>query len=461
MIQLSSATGTGPTGPAQGAFSWVTNNLRLVSPAYVQKPLTGIMAWDANAYSVEGFRKGAFMTFQTVQTNGYLVAGFSETPTLNTSYTNVDYGFFCDASGGLAIYEGGFNVSTVGSYTTSTQLDVLYDGKNMNYFKNTSNIYSVARSQGNPLYLTLAIYDPGAAAKNIHFQPIAGTVGPSGDTGVTGYTGYTGATGPTGVGMTGPTGFTGPTGRQGAGGPSGARGWTGYTGPTGPTGRTGPQGPTGPIPNSTLYALASQTASIPDSGEFSVNSAGLSDITLLLANDVDITGNSRAGFFSVLTVNSIIHLYRSSDSQEHIYVITGIVNYIVYWQFTVRYLYGVTDVPAIGTRYYLTFDIAGSGGGGGSGLGPTGPAGAAGPAGAQGPTGKTGPTGGTGPTGPPGTGGTGGTGPTGPTGRTGPTGPAGTGGTGPTGPISTYIFDGGNSTSVYTLGPAFDCGTSV
>lgn len=29
------------------------------------------------------------------------------------------------------------------------------------------------------------------------------------------------------------------------------------------------------------------------------------------------------------------------------------------------------------------------------------------------------------------------------------------------GSTTSYIFDGGNSTSVYTLGPAFDCGTSI
>jgi hypothetical protein len=38
------------------------------------------------------------------------------------------------------------------------------------------------------------------------------------------------------------------------------------------------------------------------------------------------------------------------------------------------------------------------------------------------------------------------------------------GNTGPTGPpglITPYIFDGGNSTSSYSLGPAFDCGSSI
>jgi hypothetical protein len=38
----------------------------------------------------------------------------------------------------------------------------------------------------------------------------------------------------------------------------------------------------------------------------------------------------------------------------------------------------------------------------------------------------------------------------------GPTGP--TGSTGDTGPVIPYIFDGGDASSSYFLGPAFDCG---
>jgi hypothetical protein len=50
----------------------------------------------------------------------------------------------------------------------------------------------------------------------------------------------------------------------------------------------------------------------------------------------------------------------------------------------------------------------------------------------------------------------GGTGPTGPTGYIGVDGS--TGPTGPTGTIAPYIFDGGDPFSVYSVGPAFDCG---
>ena len=78
---LSNATGTGPTGPAQGAFSWVTSNAILVSPAQVEKSASGVPAWDSRAWSVEGYRQGAFITFQTLQTSAELGVGFTENPT--------------------------------------------------------------------------------------------------------------------------------------------------------------------------------------------------------------------------------------------------------------------------------------------------------------------------------------------------------------------------------------------
>jgi len=77
------------------------------------------------------------------------------------------------------------------------------------------------------------------------------------------------------------------------------------------------------------------------------------------------------------------------------------------------------------------------GGSGGTGYtGPTGPAGSASNTGATGPTGLIGPTGQAG----------GGTGPTGPT--------------GPTGSVLIYstIFDGGNASTNYIYGAAFNCG---
>jgi hypothetical protein len=56
----------------------------------------------------------------------------------------------------------------------------------------------------------------------------------------------------------------------------------------------------------------------------------------------------------------------------------------------------------------------------------------------------------------------GGTGYTGPTGSIGPTGPSGggMGQTGPTGSVIIYstVFDGGNASTNYIIGPVFNCG---
>ena len=94
--------------------------------------------------------------------------------------------------------------------------------------------------------------------------------------------------------------------------------------------------------------------------------------------------------------------------------------------------------------------------------GTTGPTGYNGTTGTTGPTGYNGTEGSTGPTGYNGTGGS--TGPTGDASTvTGPTGAASnvTGPTGPTGPVTSFIFDGGGASNVYTLGPAFDCGSAI
>ena len=116
---LSNSSGTGPTGASAGLFTWVTNGLEAVNGATVIKPVAAIQAWDANAYSVEGYRQGAFITFQTAQTTASCAAGFSENPAAQTSYSNIQFGYLCGAANDLYIVESGVNRSSIGSYTSS------------------------------------------------------------------------------------------------------------------------------------------------------------------------------------------------------------------------------------------------------------------------------------------------------------------------------------------------------
>ena len=205
-----------------------------------------------------------------------------------------------------------------------------------------------------------------------------------------------------------------------------------FGGPGGSKGDTGAQGPTGPSSLRTVgYNLHSVTNTIPPSSQFSVDDTDLFDVRTIKINDVDYAGATMDAFFATITPGTIIHLTNNTTELEHIYSVASVESLTTYWVFNLNFLAGISSTPALSTQFSIKFDING-GGGGTSGTGPTGP-----------------------------TGSTGSTGPTGPTGRTGPTGS--TGSTGPTGAVlyTAIIFDGGDSTSTYPLGPAFDCGTSI
>ena len=484
---LSNSSGTGPTGGAAGMFTWATSGLSVVNPATVQKSSAAIQAWDANAYSVEGFRQGAFITFQTAQTNGTCGVGFSENPSLATGYSNLQFGYLCGSAADLSVVQNGVVMSTIGGgYISTTQLGIQYDGRTVIYYKNTAPVYSTLRSQGNPLYLDVAIRDPGTTVQNIHFAPMGG-IGPSGTTGVTGATGAAGPTGATGrTGATGPqgaTGRTGATGSIGRTGPTGATGVTGATGIIGKTGSIGPTGATGPSANTSGYILASITNATPANGDFSVDASDLTVISTIKINSIDAVGNIKSGFFSRIGAGSIIHLVNLANYDEHIYSVDAIDNHFTYWTFIITYLTGSIVIPIINTNYLISFDTIGAKGDTGTtgAIGPTGntgptgvpgsatDTGATGTTGWTGWTGNTGPTGTTGATGPTGatgwTGNTGPTGATGVTGNTGSTGPTGkTGSTGPTGPLylggalhtASYYFSANVATATGTNAMVYD-----
>jgi hypothetical protein len=292
---------------------------------------------------------------------------------------------------------------------------------------------------------------------------------------VTATTGARGATGPSGgeggQGSTGATGLTGATGEPGS--PGGA---------TGPIGASGARGPTTYAvldlsDNSLLYTNTSQTT---------VGSvSGLSTLT-------NVPSSTNIGIFNQSTTRTITNRYRvylTYFSRVYYYVNMGgggwgdvpetgenlVLEYSIdgttytvmdtvtpasltsnVWSLrtvtiptAAKYYSGVflrfRQISASGTNqdtYVVTSVIT---------QGPQGDQGSTGATGFNGSTGATGITGATGTTGA--------TGLTGTTGASGTTGATGTpGATGATGPITAYIFDGGNPSSNYTVGPAFDCG---
>jgi hypothetical protein len=223
-----------------------------------------------------------------------------------------------------------------------------------------------------------------------------------------GGTGYTGPTGPgvAGTGYTGPTGpageatLTGATGAPGVTGPTGLQGSTGAAGIAGVTGATGAAGVTGPT---------GDTGATGETGP--TGSAGLG-LTWFGPWPFDPIP-ARPGFF--YQINDLV----SYEGSTYICIFPAPNS-------------GFLAIPPPDDP--TSWDLFAQGGA-------------------------------TGPTGPPGSGS--GTGTDSGTGYTGPTGPAGggTGDAGPTGPtgavlIYSTVFDGGNASTNYILGPAFNCGSA-
>jgi collagen type VII alpha len=255
-----------------------------------------------------------------------------------------------------------------------------------------------------------------------------GQQGASGETGPTGQQGATGETGPTGqqgaTGETGPTGQqgatgeTGPTGQQGATGETGPTGQQGATGETGPTGQQGATGETGPTGQQGQTGLTGQTGPTGQGITGETGPTGYSD-KFLTSFTATITPNP-GGSIGPVTVGTNL-AYIPGNSVIVSYDVAPLVTNFEGRVNTYNPATGALTIDQItningtsyGSSYTYNVNLDGIDG-------PTGPLG------------------------------------TGPTGATGQTGETGT--TGPTGPVVFYVFDGGDPSSVYSVGPAFDCG---
>ena len=247
-----------------------------------------------------------------------------------------------------------------------------------------------------------------------------GPTGATGSIGFTGYTGVTGYTGPAGGG----SGSTGPTGPAGGGtgstGPTGpAGGGTGSTGPTGPAGGgTGSTGPTGPAGGGTgatgptgqgIVLVTSYTVTNSAATAYTINGTNNPTINLFRGVTYYFNVNASGHPFWIKTspVTGTGSAYSSGVTNNGTDV--GIITFAVPF-----------DAPS--TLYYICqIHSSMQGQINISDMGVTGP---------------TGPAGGGG-------GGTGFTGPTGPTGSV---------------LIYATVFDGGNASTNYIIGPVFNCG---
>lgn len=167
---------------AAGSVTWLGSaGIKVVTGIELQKTAT-TSAWDVHRYSAESYTNGAYISFIPGATSFNFMIGMDSNPTQNASYETIDYAWYCQPSGALQIYENGngFNISSdFNTYSTSTVLSIIYDGRYVKYYRNGTVIRTVEPGAGLKLQADSSFYNQGASAKSIRFGPV-GTIGANG-----------------------------------------------------------------------------------------------------------------------------------------------------------------------------------------------------------------------------------------------------------------------------------------
>jgi len=148
---------------------WDLSGVILLTPSSLEKPRNSSIGWGTRAASLDGYISNAELTFRIRETSSAFIMGFSELPA--NGYTAINYGFYITNVNTLLIYELGVQVASYGPIKVNDNLNLKFTGTQIVYSVNSTAIRTVARSVGNPLYLSSSFRTPGSRVDSISFQP--------------------------------------------------------------------------------------------------------------------------------------------------------------------------------------------------------------------------------------------------------------------------------------------------
>jgi hypothetical protein len=134
--------------------------------------------WDAGAFSSRLFTPAspeAGVVFAPTRSDRVFLVGLGNYPDNGNSYQDVDFGLYSTAMGNIFIYEGGAYRSYVGNYQAGDKLMVVI-GKvgRAEYYKNGQLLYRSSVMPVYPLGIDVAMYQLGAAVRDIAWVPKQG-----------------------------------------------------------------------------------------------------------------------------------------------------------------------------------------------------------------------------------------------------------------------------------------------
>jgi hypothetical protein len=142
----------------------------VLSGNYAEKT-TGVNAWDSDVYSRDSYKNGAFCSAHAPRVDRDVIFGLDNNPTTDENYASLNFAWYCSGTSALTIYESGTAVQSVGTYTASDVLAIVYDGLNVYYLQNgivkrTNNVGS-----GYTLFFDSSFYGVNSALAQIRFGP--------------------------------------------------------------------------------------------------------------------------------------------------------------------------------------------------------------------------------------------------------------------------------------------------
>lgn len=157
-------------GPLTGITPspWVARG-NCIAGLTTARKASGTDAWDSDIYSVDPY-PSCHVKFKASQVDKYLMIGLNTDPITDQSYNSIDYCWYAQGDGNATIYEGGSPIATYGTYTTSTEFAVTYDGAHVRYYKDRVLVRTVAASSL-VLYADASFYSFGGAVNSLRFGP--------------------------------------------------------------------------------------------------------------------------------------------------------------------------------------------------------------------------------------------------------------------------------------------------
>ena len=153
--------------PASALQGFVTTGHAEVTGSTIAK-LGGSSAWDSCVYSVDGYLichvggKANVGSFEAM-------IGFSENPSLSSSYINGNYCWYYNA-GNWDIYESGTLVGGIAAAAATDLVEITYDGSTVTYLLNKISRRTVSIS-GLVLYAFVPLFTPGSGFNLVDFGP--------------------------------------------------------------------------------------------------------------------------------------------------------------------------------------------------------------------------------------------------------------------------------------------------